>query len=151
MDKLQFRLKITSIDYTPAEDEGNNDNSAPDVAEYITEAQFIVGENCEIVYRESEDLGMGDTTVKVCWAKKNPGIVSVMRSGEVETVMTFEEGKRHISSYAMPGMSFELCTRAITVDNGFYGNPGDEIYLDYVIEIRGGFGGRRKMFMQMLP
>ena len=74
-----------------------------------------------------------------------------MRSGEVGTVMTFEMGRRHISAYSMPGMSFELCTRAVRVDNSFDAEKGGEIYLDYVIEIRGAFGGRRKMIIEALP
>ena len=151
MNKNDFRLKITSIDYTPSEEGDETSEAAPELAEYITDATFVSGETCEIIYRESEELGMGNTTVKVCWNAKEPQIVSVMRSGEVGTVMTFEEGRRHISAYSMPGMSFELCTRALRVDNSFDGKEGGEIYLDYIIEIRGTFGGRRKMILETLP
>ena len=93
---------------------------------------------------------MGNTVVKVVWTEKEPHVVSVIRGGEVETVMTFEEGKRHISSYSMPGMSFDLCTRALRVDNQFDPTAGGDIYLDYIIEIRGSFGGRRKMILEAL-
>ena len=150
MNKTNFRMKITSIDYSPIEEEDREENASPELTEYITEAEFIDGDSCEIVYRESEELGMGDTVVKVCWMKKAPQTVSVVRGGEVETVMTFEEGKRHISSYSMPGMSFELCTRALRVDNRFDIGKGGDIYLDYIIEIRGAFGGRRKMILEPL-
>jgi len=150
MKKTDLRLKITSIDYTPSAEEDNSADPAPEVTEYITEAQFVSGENCEIIYRENEELGMGDTTVKICWTKEDPTVVTAMRSGEVETVMTFEEGRRHISAYSMPGMAFELCTHAVRVDNSFDAENGGEIYLDYVIEIRGTFGGRRKMIIEAL-
>ena len=150
MNKRSFRLKITSIDYSPIEEE-SEENSAPELTEYITEAEFVDGDSCEIIYRESEDLGMGNTVVKICWIKKAPQVVSVIRGGEVETVMTFEEGNRHISSYSMPGMSFELCTRALRVDNRFDIERCGDIYLDYIIEIRGSFGGRRKMILEALP
>lgn len=151
MNKIKFRLKLTSIDYTPAEEGEQNEGAAPELTEYVTDAELILGDSCEIVYRENEELGMGNTTVKVCWRADEPDRVTVMRSGEIGTVMTFEMGKRHISAYSMPGMSFELCTRALRVMNNFDGKVGGEIYLDYVIEIRGSFGGRRKMIMQMLP
>ena len=150
MSKTKFRMKITSIDYTPVEEQNPEENAAPELSEYITEAELEEGESYEIVYRESEELGMGDTVVKICWTKKEPGRVSVIRGGEVETVMTFEEGKRHISTYSMPGMSFELCTRSLRVDNKFSLDGGD-IFLDYIVEIRGSFGGRRKMIIEALP
>ena len=151
MDREKFRLKLTSIDYSPADESEEGEAAAPELTEYITDAELVLGDSCEIIYRENEDLGMGNTTVKVCWKADEPERVTVMRSGEVGTVMTFEPGKRHISAYSMPGMSFELCTRALRVINNFDGKIGGEIYLDYVIEIRGSFGGRRKMIMQMLP
>lgn len=151
MSKTKFRMKITSIDYSPIEEDNGDEKTLPEMTEYITEADFFDGENCEIVYRESEELGMGNTVVKVCWTKKSPQTVSVVRGGEVETVMTFEEGKRHISSYSMPGMSFELCTRSLRVDNRFDIAKGGDIYLDYIVEIRGAFGGRRKMILEPLP
>lgn len=151
MNKKNLRIKITGIDYTPPEDGDEDKDFIPDQTEFITEAEYIDDESCEMVYRETEELGMGNTVVKICWMKNEPSRVSVMRSGEVETVMIFEEGKRHISSYSMPGMSFELCTRALRVYNGFNGERGSEIYLDYIIEIRGGFGGRRKMIIEVLP
>lgn len=151
MKKNEFRLKITSIDYTPDGEGENEQSAAPEVTDYVTSAEFVSDGQCMIIYRESEELGMGDTVVKVCWSADDPTVVSVMRSGEVGTVMTFEEGKRHISAYNMPGMSFELCTRALRVINSFDGKVGGEIYLDYVIEIRGAFGGRRKMILEQLP
>ena len=151
MEKNDIRLKITSIDYSPMEEEDGDKDAAPELTEYITDAEYIRDENCEIIYRESEELGMGDTVVKICWLEKEPQVVSVVRGGEVETVMTFEMGKRHISSYSMPGMSFELCTRALRVDNRFDPKTGGDIYLDYIIEIRGSFGGRRKMIIESLP
>lgn len=150
MNKTDFKLKITSIDYTPLDDNDADEDAAPELTEYITDAEFVKNENCEIIYRESEELGMGNTVVKVVWTEKEPHVVSVIRGGEVETVMTFEEGKRHISSYSMPGMSFDLCTRALRVDNQFDPTAGGDIYLDYIIEIRGSFGGRRKMILEAL-
>ena len=151
MNKTEFRLKITSIDYTPDGNAGENESFAPEISEYVTDADFFDGDNCEITYREHEELGMGDTSVKVCWKKSAPQVVSVMRSGEVETVMTFETGIRHITAYRLPGMSFDLCTRAIRVDNSFDVVAGGEIYLDYIIEIRGAVNGRRKMILEVLP
>ena len=150
MNKKDIRIKITGIDYSPNEEGGEGETGLPEITEYITEAEYVSGDSSEIIYRESEELGMGDTTVKICWKEETPNVVSVMRSGEVGTVMTFETGKRHISSYSMPGMSFELCTRALRVSNDFDGQRG-EIFLDYIIEIRGTFGGRRRMIIEALP
>jgi uncharacterized beta-barrel protein YwiB (DUF1934 family) len=163
MEKNNIRIKLTFSDISPASPDEDpavqlmeelrsaSEGRAEEKAEFVTDATYISGERCEIIYTESEELGMGNSRVKVSWLADDPQVVSVMRSGEVETVMTFEPGRRYISAYSLPGMSFELCTHTLRADNSFDGESGGEIYLDYIIEIRGGFAGRRKMKIELLP
>ena len=148
-----LKVKLTFVDLTPDSDGAKNAPLAdptPDVSEFLTDAEYIDGERCELIYKESPELGMGSCTIKISWLADQPGIISIMRSGEVETVMTFEQGKRYISSYTMPGMAFELCTRTIKCKNNFDGSIDGELYLDYVVEVRGGFAGRRKMTARVI-
>ena len=150
----KVRIKLTFIDNTP---DSGNENAIPladaeaDVSEYVTDAEYIEGERCDLIYKENAELGMGDCVIKITWLREDPQIITVVRSGEVETVMTFEPGRRHISVYNMPQMSFELCSRAMKCKNTFDGEAGGEIYVDYIVEIRGGFAGRRKMRVEVVP
>ncbi len=152
--KKNLNIKLTFIDNTP---ESQDENAIPlsdgesEISEFITEAEYIDGERCELLYQENEELGMGNSKVKITWLADDPQVIAVMRTGEIETVMTFEPGRRHISVYNMPEMTFELCTRAMRVNNSFDGKVGGELYVDYIIEIRGGFAGRRKMRVEVLP
>lgn len=148
-----LKIQLTFIDLTPDDDKNGKteSNGAPDISEFVTEAEFIDGKRREILYKESPELGMGNCTIKISWLVDDPEVISIIRSGEVETAMSFEPGKRYISSYNMPGMAFELCTRTIKCINDFDGSVGSELYLDYVVEVRGGFVGRRKMSARVLP
>ena len=159
--KKDVRIKLTFSDNSPSD--GNDDlqqifrdalegkeEPETDQSEFVTDAEFFDGDRRELVYTESSELGMGDSSVKVSWLRDDPQIITIMRTGDVETVMAFEPGRRHITAYSMPGMSFELCTHTLKAENTFDGESG-EIYLDYIIEIRGGFAGRRKMRIELLP
>lgn len=160
--KKAIRIKLTFSDHSPADGgddlqqifkdalEGN-DEPASDVSEFVTDAEIELGDRCDLIYKESSELGMGDSSVKISWLAVDPQIITIMRSGDVETVMAFEPGRRHITAYSMPEMSFELCTHTLKCENTFNGEAGGEIYLDYIIEIRGGFAGRRRMKIEMLP
>lgn len=161
--KNNVRIKLTFADIAPANENADpmeqlvselkslSEGEVEESSEFVTDAEYISGERCEIIYEENAELGMGDSRVKVSWLAEDPQVITVMRSGEVETVMAFEPGRRHITAYSLPGMSFELCTHTLRADNSFDGSMGGEIYLDYIIEIRGGFAGRRKMRIELLP
>ena len=159
--KKTVRIKLTFSDHSPAE--GGDDlqkmfkdalegkeEPAEDVSEFVTDADFTDDTRCDLVYKESAELGMGNSYVKISWLREDPYVITIMRTGDVETVMAFEPGRRHITSYSMPEMTFELCTHTLKCENTFDGKIGGEIYLDYIIEIRGGFAGRRKMKIELL-
>ena len=153
--KKTLKVKLTFIDNTP--DNPNQPQSAPvadaepEISEFVTDAEYTKDERCTLVYKESPELGMGNCTVKITWLYDDPSIVSVIRSGEVQTVMSFEPGRRHVSTYNMGAMGFELTTRTMKCKNTFDGTLDGEIYIDYIVEVRGGFAGRRKMRVCVLP
>lgn len=160
--KKTVRIKLTFSDHSPAD--GNDDlqqimrdamegqeEPASEESEFVTDAEFTMDERCDLTYKESAELGMGDSCVKISWLRDDPYVITIMRTGDVETVMAFEPGRRHITAYNMPGMAFELCTHTLKCENTFGGEMEGIIYLDYIIEIRGGFAGRRKMKIEVLP
>lgn len=153
--KKTLKIMLTFVDNTPDDNAGTSNapvaDPSPDVSEFMTDAEFTTGERCDLVYKENPELGMGKCTVKLTWLADDPQIVSVIRSGDLETVMSFEPGRRHISTYNMGTMSFELCTRTMKCINTFDGSLEGEIYIDYIVEVRGAFAGRRKMHVKVLP
>ena len=160
--KKTVRIKLTFSDHSPSEGGedlqqafmkafGEDDEPAVETSEFITDAEFTDDVRCDLVYKESAELGMGDSSVKISWLREDPYVITIMRTGDVEMVMAFEPGRRHITAYNMPQMSFELCTHTLKCENTFDGEMGGVMYLDYIIEIRGGFAGRRKMKIEMLP
>ena len=153
--KKTLKIMLTFIDNTPDDPTANTGapvaDPSPDISEFVTDAEYVSGERCDLIYKENPELGMGICTVKLTWLADDPQIVSVIRSGEVETVMSFEPGRRHISTYNMGTMSFELCTRTMKCLNTFDGSLEGEIYIDYIVEVRGAFAGRRKMHVRVLP
>ena len=108
-----------------------------DVLELITEGKVIEKPNGAVIlqYDESELSGMAGCTTKIMFNKNKPSFVVMMRDGEVNTSLSFEPGKRHISTYNTPYMPFRLCVNTVRVENTFCENF--EILIEYLIEIRG--------------
>lgn len=108
-----------------------------DATEIISEGRFISDNdgNIEISYDESEISGMAGTVCRIVFNKRSPGLVSMIREGSVNTMLSFEEGKRHKSAYNTPYMPFQLAINTLEVDNRLL--EDGELYLNYVIEISG--------------
>lgn len=96
----------------------------------------ISDERVEIEYFETELTGMEGACTSITYERSNPGLITMLRTGCVETVLVFEEGQRNVCSYNTPEMSFELTVRTWDVSNRMTENGG-EIELDYSLEFRG--------------
>ena len=96
---------------------------------YITDDRVI------IAYDESELTGMEGSSTQVRFEKNAPELITMMRSGNVSTILVFEEGKRHICTYQTPYMPFEICVYTKKVKNNLL--ESGVIDLDYIVEIRG--------------
>jgi len=90
----------------------------------------------EIEYFETELTGMEGACTCVSFEEENPGLVTMLRTGAVETALVFEEGQRHICTYNTEVMAFELCVNTYHVTNTVT-RDGGEIELDYSVEFRG--------------
>ncbi len=108
-----------------------------DTSELITEGIVTQKPNGSVIlqYDESELTGMEGCVTKIMFSIKKPRFVVMMREGAVNTSLSFEEGKRHITAYNTPYMPFRLCVNTVRVDNSFE-NDG-EIVIEYLLEIRG--------------
>ncbi len=86
---------------------------------------------CTISYQESELTGLEGTTTRVCIDGSR---VTLLREGNTNSQMVFEEGRRHLSMYETPygALSIGVNTRRMrsTVDEA-----GGDLEIDYAIEI----------------
>ncbi|MBQ8508775.1 MAG: DUF1934 domain-containing protein [Clostridia bacterium] len=109
----------------------------PEVFEMTTEGVIRTCDGrLEIEYFETELTGMEGACTCVSYALDNPGIVTMLRTGTVETALTFEEGHRNVCVYNTEDCAFEVtvCGRKVVNDLTL---DGGEILLSYGLEIRG--------------
>lgn len=104
---------------------------------------IVTGERAELVWHESELTGMEGATTKIGFALDSPDLVSMLRSGSVNTALIFEAGRRHICIYNTPFSAFEVCVQALRVDNRVL--TDGSLLLDYLIEIHGNRTERCRM------
>ncbi len=100
-----------------------------------------------VEYAETELTGMEGALTRLSFDRDNPGLVTMMREGTVETVLIFEQGRQHICAYQTPYMPFELCVRTFRVINELL--ESGFIYLDYTVEVRGARVERNKFTLEI--
>lgn len=110
----------------------NFEGALPDVIELVTEGRLARdGESYTLSYQESELTGLEGTTTRVCIDGSR---VTLLREGNTNSQMVFEEGRRHLSMYETPygALSIGVNTRRMrsTVDEA-----GGDLEIDYAIEI----------------
>ena len=86
---------------------------------------------CTISYQESELTGLEGTTTRV---HIDGGRVTLLREGNTNSQMVFEEGRRHLSMYETPygALSIGVNTRRM---RSTLGEAGGDLEIDYAIEI----------------
>lgn len=104
----------------------------PDTMELVTEGKLAVqdGALC-LSYEESELTGMEGTTTVF---QVEPEKVTLLRLGNVQSEMVFEEGRRHMSLYSTPYGNMEIGVRARRL-NSTLELTGGRLEIDYDIEI----------------
>ena len=154
MIKKNIRIKLTSLreatndrffgqmlgddveEFDEFEDEIPDEQEPEGPIEMFSEGElYITDERVIIAYDESELTGMEGSHTQVRFERNQEGLVTMMRSGNVSTILVFEKGKRHICTYQTPYMPFEICVFTKEVKNTLLENG--VIELDYIVEIRG--------------
>ena len=103
----------------------------------------------ELIYEEGELTGMEGSVTSIGFDRSAPELISMIRTGLVSTAMVFEQGKRHMCLYHTPFSEFEICVRALKVENLLF--EDGRIELDYLIEIHGAQAERCKMTVKVRP
>lgn len=119
---------MISIDGTQNFGNGDTNN-----VELTTAGELNVSDDSyTLKYEESELTGMEGTTTQI--TVSNDGIVSLMRSGTVNSNLIFEEGKRHLSYYDTKDGAFSIGVFASYVDTVLEQNYG-EISITYAMDV----------------
>ena len=84
-----------------------------------------------VSYQETELTGLEGTTTRVCI---DGGRVTLLREGNTNSQMVFEEGRRHLSMYETPygALSIGVNTKRM---RSTLGEAGGDLEIDYAIEI----------------
>ena len=154
MIKKNIRIKLTSLreatndpffgqmlgdevdEFDELDEEFPEEQEIEGLIEMFSEGElYVTDDRVIIAYDESEITGMEGSHTQVRFERSNHGLVTIMRHGSVNTILVFEEGKRHICTYQTPYMPFEICVFTKSVSNTLLENG--VIELDYIVEIRG--------------
>ena len=120
--------------------------SGPDEMELVTSGTLKRDSQggFTISYQESELTGLEGTTTKL---HIDGGRVTLLREGNTNSQMVFEEGRRHLSMYETPfgELSIGINTKRMrsTVDEA-----GGDLEIDYAIEIDNLLAGQKPFRMK---
>ena len=108
----------------------------PEPTDLMVEGRLVTNRHrVELVYEEGELSGMQGSVTSIGFAREEPSLVSMIRTGTVATALVFEEGKRHFSIYNTPYSDFQVCVHTLRVENRLLRDG--LLRLEYLIEIHG--------------
>ena len=119
---------LISIDGTQNFGNGDTNNVELTTAGVLN----VLADSNTLKYEESELTGMEGTTTEI--TVTNEGVVSLSRSGTVNSNLIFEEGKRHLSYYDTKDGAFSIGVFASYVDTVLEQNYG-EISITYAMDV----------------
>lgn len=103
-----------------------------DSIELVTEGKYYKkGNNYFVTYKETEITGMEGTTTTL---KISDGKVTLMRFGENNSQLVFEQGQKHLCHYETPHGSFTVGVFSNQVNINI-DDAGGELNVDYLLEI----------------
>lgn len=117
------------------------EGAGEDAVELVTEGRLLdCGEDgLSLSYQESELTGMEGTLTT--FQVEKSGRVTLLRMGEFNSQMVFEEGRRHLSLYQTPYGDLSIGVLANKVRNTL-GMSGGDLEIDYAIEIDHALAGQ---------
>ena len=89
-----------------------------------------------ISYDDSEILELPPTLTQITFTKAEPGLVSIVRSGGLKSMIIVEEGRRHTGEYRLGPYSIPVSFYGRRVRNGICDGDGT-LELEYAVEMSG--------------
>ena len=149
-DSVDYALEEALNRVADVEFDFSNEKEPEDdgIIEIFTEGRLrTTPERFSLTYEETEITGMEGSKTVVSFLKSHPELVTMSRTGSVNTALVFEPKKRHICSYTTPFMPFELCVRTLSMDNRL--ESDGEFSIEYIIEIRGATAEHNTLFLKV--
>ena len=115
------------------------EGALPDVIELVTAGRLArEGDSYMLSYQESELTGLEGTLTTI---QVDGEQVTLLRMGEFNSQLVFQEGRRHLSVYNTPygAMSVGVHTRHLLAQ---LSDQGGDIEVDYSIEVDHALAGR---------
>ena len=114
----------------------NSGEEEPEITEMMVEGRLITTTHrVELIYEEELLDGFGTSLTKIGFDRACPSLITLLRSGAVNTSLVFENKKRHICIYNVPAAGFEICISTVLVDNRLL--TDGVLVLDYYMEVHG--------------
>ena len=115
------------------------EGAPPDVVELVTEGVMArYGTSYTLSYQESELTGLEGTLTTI---QVDGNEVTLIRTGEFNSQMVFQEGRRHLSLYNTPygAMTIGVHTRHLLAE---LSDQGGRLEVDYSVEVDHTVAGR---------
>ncbi len=115
------------------------DGAPPDLIALVTEGRLTrTGQGYLLSYQESELTGLEGTLTTIQVEGEQ---VILMRAGQFNSQMIFQEGRRHLSMYNTPygAMSIGVNTQHLSAQ---LNDKGGDIQIDYAVEVDHAVTGR---------
>ena len=120
----------------------------PDTIELVTEGRLIPSAGgYTLQYRESEVTGMEGTTTTI--QVEGPRI-TLLRQGQFNSQMVFEEGRRHLTLYETPYGALEVGIQTKRMRHDLT-DAGGSLEIDYHLEIDHRLAGRNLFQISVRP
>ena len=114
--------------------------SSPDEMELVTSGTLLWDDQggCTVSYQESELTGLEGTLTTI---QVDGEQVTLLRVGEFNSQLVFQEGRRHLSVYNTPygAMEIGVHTRHLLAE---LNDQGGDIEVDYSVEVDHALAGR---------
>jgi uncharacterized beta-barrel protein YwiB (DUF1934 family) len=110
-----------------------------DKMSFVTEGTLSrINDEYIVQYQESQITGLDGTTTTL---KVSRDSVTLIRQGNVDSMMLFEEGKTHLTDYNTQygSVMLGITTKKVNVD---LNESGGKIKVDYILEYNRAYGGR---------
>ncbi len=119
-----------------------------DGIELVTKGRLLdCGEDgLSLSYQESELTGMEGTLTT--FQVEKTGRITLLRMGQVNSQMVFEEGRRHLSLYQTPVGDLSVGILANRIKNTLC-MQGGELEIDYAIELDHALAGQNAFHIQV--
>ncbi len=100
----------------------------------------------EVSYEESAATGFSGATTFI--TASGNSLVSMKRIGNAPSLLTIEDGKRHLCHYGTPYGDINMGIYAHNIDNKLTFDGGD-LYFKYTIDVNGSYVSDNEIFLHV--